>query len=297
MWKKILLVFVFVFGFGGVYWLEITLSTDKNNLDINETVSLNLNVKQTEESQNQWWQIGIAWLESFEQIAQTQSSNYVNINWKLSFEQNISLHLKAKKSWEFVIWPATVIFSGQKIDSNTVSISVTWTQLFVGNASPDMVQMTKNQVRKNTEIPVLSWDSELTEKTNWNKLWFTFFLSILAVMLSSVFLFRSKKNIKQQPSKEKVIFTIPSEEQKNFWDRCFLLTHLALQSLLWFTTQSMTFEEIQKNNDFQKLDSEIKKIFLEIFGFLKKQKYSTSKTNKSWIIFYLKELKKHLNSE
>jgi len=301
--KRFLWIFLFVVILqSNCLGLKLILSSDKTILDINETIILNVLVKQTEKETSPWWSLGIAGLDNFEQVAQTQSSNYRNINWVPSFEQNISLHLKAKKTGIFQIWPATVISSWENFTSNILNITVTWTQLFVWNTTKNMINMAKNIPTKKQNIPSLDWDSTKNISSHANteerKQWdWGIFSTLIVILLCVVILFLSKKKKNKSNLETYLIwsFTLPSEWQNNFWERCYILTHQAIWYAIKLNTESLTFNEIQSHKKFQeKLTSIQKKIFIETFRILSQVKYSHSLWKKTTILKLLKEIKKNL---
>lgn len=106
---------------------EINIEVSKTNIDISEIITLQIQVSQN----TLWavsWEIFIPWLEDFHVINKRQSQSNIIVNGKQTRDIELILNLKAKNSWNFLLWPINYWGS----ESNTLSIEVTGTELFIG---------------------------------------------------------------------------------------------------------------------------------------------------------------------
>ncbi len=121
------------------FCFDASLSTDNNIIDINSTIKLSLKISN---DKNEKVNIkNIKWIENFDIVWQNQyqssSSKITIINWKTNAinttNYTIILYLKAKKSWEYTIWPATIQIWNKIYNTNYLKIKVTWQNIMINN--------------------------------------------------------------------------------------------------------------------------------------------------------------------
>lgn len=141
--KNIVKIFIFIWLFFTFIWnifaFDANLQLDKKETDINDYIELKVEIHS-----DKWWNIwitDITWIDNFKIISQSQSqsssTNIVVVNWKteskIKTSYNFILTLKAKKKWDFILWPATLKRDNDIITTNSVKIKVSWDNLFINN--------------------------------------------------------------------------------------------------------------------------------------------------------------------
>jgi hypothetical protein len=146
--------------------LKANINTENNKIDINDTLNLNISIETDE-----WWEISISsikWLdENFEVVWRSQSqwssTQVVVVNWKTETKTSVShqlnLELKAKKKWNYEIWPANIIEWNQKIETNSIKVEIWWDKLFLNNNHLQVPNWNNMQIKtkKENEEPSDFW--------------------------------------------------------------------------------------------------------------------------------------------
>ncbi len=157
--KRILLIiltFLQIFAFANADSANLTLNSEK--ADINENIELQLSLE-SENSEN--FSIEkINWIENFDIIWQSQSTSLssIVINWKSQTKVSLSkkFTLKAKKTWTFEIGPVIISNWTKEIKTNSVKLEISWTKLQMLNNSSSL----QNISPKNTPKQINLWKQE-----------------------------------------------------------------------------------------------------------------------------------------
>ena len=222
--KILLFIWLFFTFISNIFAFDANLQLDKKETDINDYIKLRVEINSDE-----WWEIwisNIAWLENFEIISQAQSqsssTNMVIVNWKteskIKTSHNLDLTLKAKKKWDFILWPATLKNGNDKITTNSVKIKVSWDNLFVNNNHLNIntnqwwtnLNKTKQNIINSGEKDIEKYDN-VVKKDFYNKNEILLFIFILFVMLWWLY-FLLNKNIKI--AEDKKVSNKENEERK-----------------------------------------------------------------------------------
>lgn len=155
--KKIFIWWSILFaGFvSSTYAVNINLSVDKTQSDINKAITLKLEINNDkgDRIKNVW----IQWLNNFDIVWQQQfqssSSSIVIVNWqqkmKTNIVQTLMLVLKAKKAWTYTIWPAIVKIGNKEYKSNSVNVKITGARIMIWN-SQNSIQKLQQQNNKSS---------------------------------------------------------------------------------------------------------------------------------------------------
>lgn len=163
--KKILLIiltFLQIFAFANADSANLTLNSEKS--DINENIELQLSLES--ESSENFSIEKINWIEDFDIIWQSQSTSLSSFitNWKSQTKVNLSkkFTLKAKKSWTFEIGPVIISNWTKEIKTNSVKLEVSWTKLEMLNNSSSLQ---KNTSPHPNPLPEVEGKTQEEEKT------------------------------------------------------------------------------------------------------------------------------------
>ncbi len=120
--KKIFITFIFLYlSINNCFSsLEINLSTDKQNYNIDENIILDIDILW---NTDQGWEILVDWLSNFNIVSKRQSQNISIINSKKNISQKFSFYLQALKSGEYTIWPAYLRDSEIKSEILKIKVS------------------------------------------------------------------------------------------------------------------------------------------------------------------------------
>ncbi len=128
--KIIFWIVSFLIFIPNIYSFDANISTDSRNIKLNETFNLNLKID-LKDSKN----INIdriKWIENFDLLWQSQSqqsrSRTTIVNWKTDTISkqiiNVNYLLKAKKSWEYVLWPIILSEWNNIFNTNSLVLNV-----------------------------------------------------------------------------------------------------------------------------------------------------------------------------
>ena len=158
------------------YAVNINLSVDKSQSDINNPITLKLEIN-NDKSENiksiwiQWVKdnFDIVWQQNF----QSSSSSIMIINWKQEIKTNIVqtliLSLKAKKAWTYTLWPAIVKIWNQEYKSNTVKVKITGTRIMIWNSQNSIQQLQQQNNKSGPSIQTTNNQTNNTQIQNKNK--------------------------------------------------------------------------------------------------------------------------------
>jgi len=313
------IIFILFTSIINIFAFEAELKVDKNNSNINENINLRIEIKSST-----WWEVKITdikWLENFEKIWQSQSqssSTQVMINnWKTETQTNktvnLDLILKAKKKWEFKLWPAILESGNEKKESNSVKIKIDWTDISIINKDSPIIPFNKGDENKKTEEEnnenkdknienkkeqkSENWNSNIENNKNLKNNNYSLYLLIF-VLISSWLLFyllMKRKNIflEEKDSSEQQGGFIPLQNKKEIiypeiWEENFInkITNIFKEKLSnkfnIENIENLTFDEI-----FVTIwkDSNIEKIIKKI----NKAKYSNIDENNEEILELIKD--------
>ncbi len=125
------------------WYIQAYLSIPKQNYDIEEKIKIEIILKS--KNKDIKGDISILWLKNFTLISQKKEKSKFSSDsiWNIYETIVIKLEYKAKKSWEYNIWP---IFLDKKLISPSKKIKITWEKLFVWN-----MPVSSEKILNNTE--------------------------------------------------------------------------------------------------------------------------------------------------
>lgn len=283
MRKVILSLSVFLASFLPIYAFEADLNIEKNDVNINNSFQITLKISDVEEN---IWVEEIKWLENFEILSQWQtqkfSSKSVIINWKREQKANqivsLNLILKAKKTWDFIIWPAILKTQNEEKKSNEIKVKINWKQIVSGNnLSNNILTPTNNNDKKFREK--YKKQKYFPEKSFLEKYYKTFIISLILFIIAVIFvIIFTRNNVKKEEDEDKKIEKEDFEEDK----------------------KEIIFPEIKDENFTEKIENNIKQIFKNKYNLKNKNllseyldllKNKTTKTNLELLIKELNKLK------
>lgn len=183
MMKKYIILFLVFFSFFlKSYAFDAQITIDNDSIDINDNIKITLIVDMQDSSSVQIKRFD--WLENFEVLYQSssQSSSYKTqmINWKTKTVSNqinyVEYTLKAKKQWDFILWPIVISDWIKDISTNTIKINVNW----------EKTSQIKNKYKKEYI------SKKYNEKEDY--FYFTFIVIILISWLIAIYIYREKIN-------------------------------------------------------------------------------------------------------
>ena len=214
--KKLLLWLVAILIlFSKIFAMEVSLSTNKTNIDINHPFQLTIQIISDKNGTIQIQKID--WLENFKILWQSQyqsySSSIVNINWqvkqKINTTYNVVFTLLPKKDGNFTIWPAYILYNWKTYKTNSVQIKVTWTKTpnimlnqqnyttLPNSPTPNNANTIQNNnptFDKNTSIQ----DLNNSQHTNPQSYWFLVLTIILILIGIGIIVYLLKKDTGNQ---------------------------------------------------------------------------------------------------
>jgi len=265
--------------------ISMSLASDKPHYDINENIDLTLTIKA--DQQVQAGVVSIKWVEQFDVVSQSNWTNIENINWAVNVLNQLKILLSAKAAWEYVIWPAqTQVWSWLK-ESNTITISVSWEKMFIGNSAPNYTNATPpNTVA--TNVPT----QDKIKDTKTSPIPFIIAIVVLIIWALIIKKIRSKSPSsiydKNEETQMKIVF--PKIDDPKFTSKITKTLNLIVQKILWINIDSMTYSEIKKIQSFKDLDDATKSKIDQIFELLSLQKYSNSEIDRKDLLKMIKSL-------
>lgn len=164
---------------------QITISSDKQIVDINDNFKLEINISWNDSN---LLNINkeIKWLENFNIIQTFRWSSFAFKNWAVNTNISIKYTLLPKKNWNYEIWPFEVDYDWKKISSNILKISVTWTK-----QNKD-IQINPNYNNSNNINYVNEFTPNSVEKKSYLNLFIILFFCLILVVW---ILFKLKNNL------------------------------------------------------------------------------------------------------
>lgn len=175
MKKKLLFWGILLFCIAQTFALQANISVNQNNLDINKSLTLKINIKW--EWEKNIWISKINWIENFQILWKNQSqfsSVYQTVvNWKTTMKTVttyiLNLTLQAKKAWTYTIWPVFIEADWKQYKTNTVKVNVSWAKIMLNNSNVSLpsnnnsLSNQKNNSPPNTDNLDLEKDVEKTK--------------------------------------------------------------------------------------------------------------------------------------
>lgn len=300
-------LWLFLFFSNVVFSYEAQISSDKEELEVWETLRLEVNLKNLEEL----WKVEISkinWIENFDVIWSSQSSKIISqskvVDGKFEEQRetvtSLVLTLEPKKAWSFSLWPVVLDDWTEKKETNSLKINVSKTKI-----KPKLEDQ-KEQKRLVSEENFQKQYSEKSTKTDNtldNKIYFIIILALLTLFLIVIIIMRaylSRKwkeedldkdleNTDKIENTEEEIVELPDVEDEKFIEKIekILKKEISLRFNLKFKDKDISdiFKEIDFSNN---------KDLEEINALLNKSKYSNLELDKTEI---LEKVKSFLNKK
>lgn len=297
MHKKIPLRILCIIMFLNIWitkaYFDWNINIDKKNIDINETINLNISIKT-----DIWWNIEISeikWLDNFDIIWQSQSQSSSTqveiINWKSETKTFIShileLTLRPKSKWDFEIWPASIKNWNNEIVTNSIKVKVSWDKIFIQpNQNINNIQ---NITPKNND----NYNEIKIKKEDYTP----YFLVLIMIILSFIIYYIIKKNNElieeNKVPEEKVDFEekeintleYPEINDEKFIEKVDNILKMKISKLLKINIKNETYYEIMLKYDLK----DKKEILEKIIPLFNKLKYSNILVSKQEILDLLKQ--------
>lgn len=300
-------LWLFLFFSNVVFSYEAQISSDKEELEVWETLRLEVNLKNLEEL----WKVEISkinGIENFDVIWSSQSSKIISqskvVDGKFEEQReaitSLVLTLEPKKAWSFSLWPVVLDNWTEKKETNSLKINVSKTKI-----KPKLEDQ-KEQKRLVSEENFQKQYSEKSTKTDNtldNKIYFIIILALLTLFLIVIIIMRAylsrkwkeedlDKNLENTDkieNTEEEIVELPDVEDEKFIEKIekILKKEISLRFNLKFKDKDISdiFKEIDFSNN---------KDLEEINILLNKSKYSNLELDKTEI---LEKVKSFLNKK
>lgn len=270
MKRRLSLFLVFFFSVSGISYadtkVEVNLETDKKEISTQDTVDLKLIIKQKWRDNIDLWNPTISGIENFDIQGQSSSTQVEMINWDSKSVTSIDYTLKAKKAWNFVIWPVSINFWSWDYQTNQVAIKV------------------NQNAAVNTDcLDWTSWTDCITKNTIENKNYSSLYLAAILLLGFILWLFYNyKRFIKNSPDIKAKKFE-KFDLKVNIDDTDFeeKIDEFIRKYIWWkyrLDTSSKTYKEIYEFLKYREdINEENLKVIDSIFSLLIVNKYSSSK--------------------
>ena len=300
-------LWLFLFFSNVVFSYEAQISSDKEELEVWETLRLEVNLKNLEEL----WKVEISkinGIENFDVIWSSQSSKIISqskvVDGKFEEQReaitSLVLTLEPKKAWSFSLWPVVLDNWTEKKETNSLKINVSKSKI------KPKLEDKNEQKRLASEENFQKQYSEKSTKTDNtldNKIYFIIILALLTLFLIIIIIMKaylSRKwwekelnkdleNKQEQENIEEEIVELPDVEDEKFIEKIekILKKEISLRFNLKFKDKDISdiFKEIDFSNN---------KDLEEINALLNKSKYSNLELDKTEI---LEKVKSFLNKK
>ena len=303
MWKfKNILIFIIAFFalFADVSaWdIKAELSINSQKLDINKNIELSIDVSW---EINWWvWVDSLKWIENFDVLSKSNSTNMNIINWVVSSKVSLNYILEAKKSWKYELWPAILKYWNKEIQTNKVNIEITWDKVYVNNSqniNNNQQIITIPTINNNSNgINYIKEFDETQNKSNFIQDNFIYIILILVWILAYLIYFLMNYTSKNEENLENDYLNIKSEEINYDYptlnDELFVdkLDNIFKQKLskkynLW----DITWKDYSQIEQMLILNQKDQEEFLNIQELLLKSKYSNLVFDKTNLLDLIKE--------
>lgn len=300
-------LWLFLFFSNVVFSYEAQISSDKEELEVWETLRLEVNLKNLEEL----WKVEISkinGIENFDVIWSSQSSKIISqskvVDGKFEEQReaitSLVLTLEPKKAWSFSLWPVVLDNWTEKKETNSLKINVSKTKI-----KPKLEDQKEQKRLVSEENFQKQYSEKLTKTDNTldNKIYFIIILAFLTLFLIIIIIMKaylSRKwwekelnkdleNKQEQENIEEEIVELPDVEDEKFIEKIekILKKEISLRFNLKFKDKDISdiFKEIDFSNN---------KDLEEINALLNKSKYSNLELDKTEI---LEKVKSFLNKK
>ena len=300
-------LWLFLFFSNVVFSYEAQISSDKEELEVWETLRLEVNLKNLEEL----WKVEISkinGIENFDVIWSSQSSKIISQSKVVGgkFEEqreaitSLVLTLEPKKAWSFSLWPVVLDNWTEKKETNSLKINVSKSKI-----KPKLEDKNEQKRLASEENFQKQYSEKLTKTDNTldNKIYFIIILAFLTLFLIIIIIMKaylSRKwwekelnkdleNKQEQENIEEEIVELPDVEDEKFIEKIekILKKEISLRFNLKFKDKDISdiFKEIDFSNN---------KDLEEINALLNKSKYSNLELDKTEI---LEKVKSFLNKK
>ena len=300
-------LWLFLFFSNVVFSYEAQISSDKEELEVWETLRLEVNLKNLEEL----WKVEISkinGIENFDVIWSSQSSKIISqskvVDGKFEEQReaitSLVLTLEPKKAWSFSIWPVVLDNWTEKKETNSLKINVSKSKI-----KPKLEDKNEQKRLASEENFQKQYSEKLTKTDNTldNKIYFIIILAFLTLFLIIIIIMKaylSRKwwekelnkdleNKQEQENIEEEIVELPDVEDEKFIEKIekILKKEISLRFNLKFKDKDISdiFKEIDFSNN---------KDLEEINALLNKSKYSNLELDKTEI---LEKVKSFLNKK
>ncbi len=300
-------LWLFLFFSNVVFSYEAQISSDKEELEVWETLRLEVNLKNLEEL----WKVEISkinWIENFDVIWSSQSSKIISqskvVDGKFEEQReaitSLVLTLEPKKAWSFSLWPVVLDNWTEKKETNSLKINVSKSKI-----KPKLEDKNEQKRLASEENFQKQYSEKLTKTDNTldNKIYFIIILAFLTLFLIIIIIMKaylSRKwwekelnkdleNKQEQENIEEEIVELPDVEDEKFIEKIekILKKEISLRFNLKFKDKDISdiFKEIDFSNN---------KDLEEINALLNKSKYSNLELDKTEI---LEKVKSFLNKK
>ena len=187
MKRILLLFFVLVSSFSFVFAENnLHIELDKNEIYIDESFVLNINLTIDQNTQNH---LTVEWIDSFKQFWNQSSQQISIINGEQRATTTISLSFYPIHTGSFDIWPAKIQVWEEVVTSNTITLNI----LDVNNL-PQVWEEEKNEVNdKKNEKQDIEWENiNDVERNIFSFLDFNYLIFVLFIFLGFIFYFFKK---------------------------------------------------------------------------------------------------------
>ena len=300
-------LWLFLFFSNVVFSYEAQISSDKEELEVWETLRLEVNLKNLEEL----WKVEISkinGIENFDVIWSSQSSKIISqskvVDGKFEEQReaitSLVLTLEPKKAWSFSLWPVVLDNWTEKKETNSLKINVSKSKI-----KPKLEDKNEQKRLASEENFQKQYSEKLTKTDNTldNKIYFIIILAFLTLFLIIIIIMKaylSRKwwekelnkdleNKQEQENIEEEIVELPDVEDEKFIEKIekILKKEISLRFNLKFKYKDISdiFKEIDFSNN---------KDLEEINALLNKSKYSNLELDKTEI---LEKVKSFLNKK
>ena len=300
-------LWLFLFFSNVVFSYEAQISSDKEELEVWETLRLEVNLKNLEEL----WKVEISkinGIENFDVIWSSQSSKIISqskvVDGKFEEQReaitSLVLTLEPKKAWSFSLWPVVLDNWTEKKETNSLKINVSKSKI-----KPKLEDKNEQKRLASEENFQKQYSEKLTKTDNTldNKIYFIIILAFLTLFLIIIIIMKaylSRKwwekelnkdleNKQEQENIEEEIVELPDVEDEKFIEKIekILKKEISLRFNLKFKDKDISdiFKEIDFSNN---------KDLEEINALLNKSKYSNLELDKTEI---LENVKSFLNKK
>lgn len=291
--KKQIIKTFFFFSILALFFTTFALNTNLQIDTHTATVDDRVNLKLTIDSKS-WWTLQIdeiKWIENFEIVSKSQSSNFSSINGEITSTLGINFTLMAKKKGSYEIGPIILNDGKEKFESNTVKIEITGEKIFLNwNHSNNNLWVQKNTSQTSLPENIKNEPIKVEEKDNFQ---IFLLLGVMSILILIVY-FSLKKTQKQEPGKQKEKtyihqkqeYMYPELTDENFAFKVDEIFREKISFKYNIETKAKNYSEIVSLIG----DIDTREQIKELIELLQKLKYSHLITNNSRVIELLQQI-------